>query len=122
MMITLQGCDLQLEVDEVLEAEASLLLHLFAGHTPLGERYLVLHSAGDGDGATWMCAPISERALACVRTGRADLHAAFAHTATGTVDIVRVEADGHCTESLRLCHELRDEDLPPIGSHLRICA
>jgi hypothetical protein len=120
-MNSLQDCDLQLEIDEVLEADLSFFL-IFVGHTPNGERYLVLHSVGDGRSMTWTCAPISERALACVRAGKADLRAAFAHSSTGTVDIVTVESDGHCTESLRLCHELGEADLPPLGSHLRICA
>jgi hypothetical protein len=121
MMNPLPGCSLQLEVDEVLESRQMLPV-LFAGHTPLGERYLVRYSPRDVWTVRWMCAPITERALACVRTGRADLRAAFAHTATGTVEILTVSPDGRCTESLRLCHDLADADLPPIGIHLRLCA
>jgi hypothetical protein len=120
-MNPLQGCDLRLEVDEVLEPGA-MVPTLFAGHGPGGDRYLVLQTAGDGPSATWMCAPISERALSCVRTGQADLRDAFTHTATGTVDIVTVEPNGHWTETLKLCHELADEELPPVGRHLYRCA
>jgi hypothetical protein len=119
-MYPLESCSLHLEVDEVLESNRTLLV-LFSGHTPEGERYLVRHATGEHR-QTWMCAPISERALACVRTGRAELRAAFVHTATGTVDIVTIEPDGHCTESLRLCEELGDGELPPAGSYLGLCA
>jgi hypothetical protein len=120
-MNPLQGCDLHLEVDEVLEPGA-MLPTVFAGHTPAGVRYLVLRAEGNGRTETWMCAPISERALACVRAGRADLRAAFTHTSTGTVDILSIQPDGHWTETLKLCRELVDEELPPVGRHLQLCA
>ena len=121
MMNPMPDGSLQLEVDEVLESQQMLPV-LFAGHTPVGERYLVRYSPGDIWAGTWMCAPITERALACVRTGRAELRAVFAHTATGTVEIFTIEPDGRWSESLRLCHDLVDADLPPIGIHLRLCA
>jgi hypothetical protein len=121
MMNPMPVGSLQLEVDEVLESW-QLLPILFAGHTPRGEHYLVRYTPAGIWTGRWMCAPITERALACVRTGRADLRAVFAHTATGTVEIVTVSPDGRCTESLRLCHDLGDAELPPIGIHLRLCA
>jgi hypothetical protein len=106
-----------LEADEVLEWEADIPT-LFSGHSPDGERYLVRHAARSDHTVIWVCAPISERALACVRTGRAEVRDAFTHTATGGVDILTLGPDGHCTESFKMCAELRDEDLPPAGSHL----
>lgn len=121
MINPMPGNSLQLEVDEVLESRQMLPV-LFAGHTPHGERYLVRYSPCGIWTGTWMCAPITERALACVRTGQAELRAAFAHTATGTVEVVTMELDGTCTESLRLCHDLADADLPPVGIHLLLCA
>jgi hypothetical protein len=111
----------QLEVDEVLQSEDDIPA-LFSGHTPNGEHYLVRHAAGHDRTVIWMFARISERALACVRTGRAELRSAFTHTATGAVDIVNVELDGHCTETFKLCDEILDEDLPPVGTHLPLCA
>ncbi len=113
-----QGCDLQLEIDEVLQ-KGVCLPALFSGHTPAGEHYLVAHATTD---ATWVCAPITERALACVRSGRADLRAAFAHTATGTVDILTVQPDGHWTEVLKLCRDLTDDDLISVETCLPRCA
>ena len=118
-MNPLQGCHLELEVDEMLQCEVVLPL-LFAGHTPRGQHYLVLQVARDDH--SWICAPISERGLTCVRTGQADLHAAFTHTATGAIDLVTVAADGQWTETLKLCRDLADEDLPPVGTHLCLCA
>jgi hypothetical protein len=120
-MNPLQGSALQLEVDEVLESGPTVP-KLFAAHTRSGEHYLVAHASGEDRTGTWMCAPISEFALAFVRNGRAEVRDAFAHSATGAVDIVTIAPDGHCTESVKMCNELRDADLPSVVCHPRSCA
>jgi hypothetical protein len=115
-----QRSSLNMELDEVLDPTAPLP-HLFAGHTPAGQKYLIIQTAGDASTGTWVCAPITERALDCVITGRAELRDVVAHTATGAVDVVTIGLDGRCMESLKMSQELRDEDLPPIGRRL-VCA
>jgi len=120
-MNPLQGSALQLEVDEVLESGPTVP-KLFAAHTRSGEHYLVAHASGEDRTGTWMCAPISEFALAFVRNGRAEVRDAFAHSATGAVDIVTIAPDGRCTESVKMCNELRDADLPSIVCHPQLCA
>jgi hypothetical protein len=112
-----QRSSLQIQLDEVLDARA-LLPHLFSGHTPAGQRYLIIQTSGNEDCGTWMCAPITERALHYVLAGSAQLRDAVAHTATGAVDIVTVSSDGQWCESNKLCRELADEDLPPVGARL----
>jgi hypothetical protein len=109
-----QRSNLRLELDQVLEP-TSPGQRFFAGHSASGQRYVILQTSGDDRAGTWTCAPITERALDFVVTGSAELRDAISHTATGTVDIITVAADGRCTESVRLCSELREEDLPPRG-------
>jgi hypothetical protein len=120
MMNPFQRSSLLLEVDEVLDPTAPLP-QLFAGHTPAGQMYLIIQTAGDESSGTWVCAPITQRALECVLTGRAELRDVVVHTATGAVDLVTIGRDGHCVESCIVSQDLRDEDLPPIGRRL-LCA
>jgi hypothetical protein len=62
---------------------------------------------------------VSDRALACVRSGRAELRDAFVHSATGVVELVTVSTRPgrrpEFRESLRLCRDLTDEELPEAG-------
>jgi hypothetical protein len=74
----------------------------------VGGQYLVIGMSGRS-GPCWLCAPASERAVACVRTGRASAWAVAHHSATGTVDIYRTLRDGSVKESVMLCSQL------PIG-------
>src|ERR1700737_3233876 len=112
-----QQSSLHLELDEVLDPTAPLP-HLFAGHTPTGQKYLIIQTTGDESTGTWVCAPITERALDCVVTGRADLRDVVAHTATGAVDLVTIASDGRCIEYRKMSQELSDDDLPAIGRRL----
>jgi hypothetical protein len=72
-----------------------------------GVQYLVIEVA-DGPGRCWVCAPISDLAVECVRSGRASPWAAAHHSATGTVDIFRELGDGSLEESVVLCSVLPD--------------
>jgi hypothetical protein len=118
----LVGSGLALEVDDVF-ARAGARVDVFSAHDPTGCRYLVAHTRGRGKAGTWLCAPVSERALACVRSGQAELRDAFAHSSTGAVDLVTVSTrpgrrpEFH--ESLRLCCELTDDELPKAGIRFR---
>jgi hypothetical protein len=112
-----QRSSLEIQLDDVLDAGAPLP-HLFSGHTSAGQRYLIIQTSGDEHSGTWMCAPITDRALHHVLIGSAQLRDAVAHTATGAIDIITVTSDGHCLESSRLCRELADEELPPLGARV----
>ena len=90
-----------LEVDDVL-ARRGARLEVFSAHDPDGSRYLVAHTRGHGRAGTWLCAPVTERALACVQSGRAELR--------------------EFEESVRLCAELTDEELPQAGIRVGVSA
>jgi hypothetical protein len=96
-----------LEIDDVLAPG-----QVYAAHDGEG-RYLIAHTSAP----TWLCAPISERALACVVSGRAELRSAFAHSLTGMVERLTVQSSV-CRESVVPCAQLGDEDLPPAGVRL----
>ena len=114
----LGGSGLALEIDDVL-ARSGGRADVFSAHDPEGCRYLVAHTRGRGKGGTWLCAPVTERALACVCSGQAELRDAFAHSATGAVELVTVATrpgrrpEFH--ESVRLCQDLTDDELPGAG-------
>jgi hypothetical protein len=97
-------------VDEELMAD-----DVFAAHDDQDRRYLLAHTSA----ATWLCAPISERALECVASGRAELRAVFAHSATGMVERLTVRNGAVWAESIVPCSVLTDDDLPRPG--VRLC-
>jgi hypothetical protein len=70
-----------------------------------GGQYLVLEITGRA-GPCWVCAPVSDRALDCVRSGRTSPWTVVHHSATGTVDIYRTRLDGSVHESVMLCAAL----------------
>jgi hypothetical protein len=96
-----------LEIDEMLGTD-----EVFAAHDSEGQ-YLIAHTAAP----TWLCAPISERALRCVASGRAELRAAFSHSLTGLVERCTVRASS-LEESVVRCADLTDDELPRAGLHL----
>ena len=113
------GRFLGLELDEVLMADGAEP-QVVSAHTPGGDRYLLAHTGGEGWKGTWLCAVVTDRALDCVAAGRAEVRDAFAHSATGFVDLVTV-GDGRddvVRQTLRLCGELTDEELPEPGLRL----
>jgi hypothetical protein len=70
-----------------------------------GGQYLVIRITGRG-GACWVCAPASDRAVECVRSGFASPWSVVHHSATGTVDVYRSRLDGTVQESVVLCSAL----------------
>jgi len=70
-----------------------------------GGQYLVIEITGRA-GPCWVCAPVSDRALECVRSGRTSPWTVVHHSATGTVDIYRTLLDGSVHESVVLCSAL----------------
>ncbi|MDQ1359596.1 MAG: hypothetical protein QOF20_124 [Acidimicrobiaceae bacterium] len=98
------------EIDEILTPD-----EVFSARDEEGRRYLFAHT----EASTWLCAPISERALSCVASGQAELRAVFAHSSTGMVLRLTVGGMAVCGESLVPCAELLDDELPRPG--VRLC-
>jgi hypothetical protein len=71
----------------------------------VGGQYLVMEMSGRA-GPCWVCAPVTDRALDCVRSGKATPWTVLHHSATGTVDIYRTLLDGSVHESVVLCAAL----------------
>lgn len=71
----------------------------------VGGTYLVVELSG-WSGPCWVCAPVTDRAVECVRQGRVSPWTAVHHSATGTVDIYRTGADGALRCSTVLCSSL----------------
>lgn len=104
-----RGWQAGLEIDEALSPG-----EVYSAHDHQGRRYLIAHTAA----STWLCAPISERALECVVSGRAELRAVFAHTSTGIVERLTI-CDGFvCEDSLLCCSDLTETTLPVAGARL----
>ncbi|HMC39034.1 MAG TPA: hypothetical protein VKI19_05180 [Acidimicrobiales bacterium] len=71
----------------------------------VGGTYLVVELPGFA-GPCWVCAPVTDRALDCVRDGRTSPWTVLHHSATGTVDVYRTAADGSLRCSTMLCAAL----------------
>ncbi len=71
----------------------------------VGWTYLVVEIPGC-TGPLWVCAPVSERAIECVRRGRTSPWTVLHHSVTGTVDVYRTSADGSLRCSTVLCSSL----------------
>lgn len=97
-----------LEIDDVLAPGEVYVAHDSEG------RYLIAQTSAP----TWLCAPISERALACVVSGRAELRSAFVHSLTGMVERLTVQSSSVCQDSVVPCAQLSDQELPPAGVRL----
>lgn len=107
----LAGSSLGLDIDEVLDGPPGTPL-LAIAHTADGQRWAVAVTVDSANARRWLCAPHSDLALQCLRTGRALPSDLFRHTTTGWVMRVTVAADGRTAESVELCDDLHDRDLP----------
>jgi hypothetical protein len=88
----------QLSIQETIPVPEG---HVVVG-VGVGGQYLVVELAGHG-GPCWMCAPVSNRAVDCVRSGQASPWSVLQHSSTGTVEIYETQADGSLDESVVLC-------------------
>jgi hypothetical protein len=105
---------LPMAIDDVLLARPGAPC-VFAGQSPDGRRWLVGLTSDDANARRWLCAPASDLAISCVRSGRAQPADVFRHSGTGAVEVITLEADGRFFQSLRLCAELRDDELSFAG-------
>jgi hypothetical protein len=85
---------------------------LFTGRGPKGQRWLVAQIGESVKARRWLCAPASDLAIRCVLSGRAQPADLFRHSVTGTVEDLTIGADGRWFESIRLCAELGDSEVP----------
>ncbi|MDP9072995.1 MAG: hypothetical protein M3N98_02270 [Actinomycetota bacterium] len=98
------------------EVDADLMEgDVLSAHDRRGARYLLAHTSA----YTWLCALVSELTLHRVASGEADLRDVFTRTATGLVERIVVRDSVVCDESLLLCRELADDELPRPG--VRLC-
>jgi hypothetical protein len=88
---------------------------LYAAHNAAGQGWLVVLTRDQQSVRTWLCAPASDRAISCVREGRARPTDLFRHSATGSVELVTAHADGHVEASIRLCADLDDAELEQVA-------
>jgi hypothetical protein len=109
-VLLFRGWQTDVEIDAELMAE-----DVFSAHDRQGMRFVLAHTAD----STWLCAPITERALECVASGQAELRAVFAHSSTGMVERLTVRRGVVCEESLVPCASLNDDVLPRPG--VRLC-
>ena len=108
------------EIDDVLDWHhgASLMV----GHDLSGRRYLAVLVSSTPAHRCWLVAAISPVALSCVLAGRAELRDVFRHTPTGFVETFTVDRSGRASQSVRLCAELSEDDLPVAGRRLALAA
>ena len=78
--------------------------------TGVGGDYLVIEIPAHA-GPCWVCAPVTERAIDCVRDGLTSPWTVLHHSRTGTVDVYRTSANGSIHASVVLCSQL--PALPP---------
>jgi hypothetical protein len=107
----LAGSSLPLDIDEVLVSRAGAP-QLFSGHNGDGQSWLVGLIDESLQHHRWLCAPASDVALGCVRSGRAAPADVFRHSSTGMVEVITVGADGQFSESMRLCADLHEDEVP----------
>jgi hypothetical protein len=105
------GCPLPYDVENVIEGTAGAP-SLFTGRGPKGQRWLVAQVGKSAKARRWLCAPASDLAIRCVLSGRAQPADLFRHSVTGAVEDITVGADGRWFESIRLCDELSDSEVP----------
>jgi hypothetical protein len=102
-----------LRIDDVFVTSPSAP-RLYAGHDAAGQGWLVALIDDGRNARRWLCAPASDLAIGCVRSGRARPADLFRHSATGSVEMITAYSDGHISESVRLCAELDEKELPPV--------
>jgi hypothetical protein len=115
-VLTFFGYDLELVVDTVLDGRDGPTL--WSGIDNEGGYWLIVEADPDPRHPAWLCAPISAPALRAIRSGRATPRDAFCHSATGTVELVRIE-DGHAVPDQCLrCEDVPEQLLPRADWHL----
>lgn len=104
-MLKFCGFDLELNVDGILQRTGDHLTVLSASDFH-AEPWLIVEAGSDAYLTSWVCAPVSRRAVELVAKGRAGAADAVKHSRTGWVEIVRI-VDGRAVPDERIaCSDL----------------
>ena len=103
----------KLEIVEVYEYYDQPVL--YSCKNAMGHFYLVVAADEDDQYLTWLCAAVSTDRLNRIRSGRVDLHDAFAHPESGYVVQVKVPYDEHASVQVDFIQSnLIPEDMLPV--------
>jgi hypothetical protein len=106
------GFEIELVVDAVLNRD-DRGTRLCSAHDRTAQQWLIVKVNDEPDDLAWLCVPVSERAIEAILTGRGSLRDAIRHSATGTVDLVRVEHGRAMPDRCLLCPSIPEHLLPP---------
>jgi hypothetical protein len=109
-VLTFCGSDIELVVDTVLVRGDWPELCCARDFT--GVHWLVVQVDDDPVHLAWLCAPISERALHAVTSGRATPRDAVSHSATGIVELVTIDNGRAVPDQSLLCASIPEHLLP----------
>ena len=103
----------KLEIVEVYEYYDQPVL--YSCKNAMGHFYLVVAADEDDRHLTWLCAAVSIERLDCIRSGKVDLHDAFAHPESAYVVQVKVPYNEHASVQVNLIQSNRiPEDMLPV--------
>ena len=119
-MLRFCGFDLELFVEDVLARRDGPTVCVASD--PTGCRWLIVQVDDDPIHQAWLCAQVSERAMQAVLSGRAAPSDALRHSATGTVELVRVDHDRAVPDTCLLCGQIREYLPAPADWHLALAA
>jgi hypothetical protein len=117
-MLTFYGSDLELSVESVLVRSSSY--KACAGRDASGRLWLIVHVDDSPERLTWICAPISERALSAVIDGRCSLADALRHSRTGTAELAVIEHGHTLPDRCLLASELPQSALSRVDWRLPV--
>jgi hypothetical protein len=106
------GFEIELVVEAVLVRD-DRGTRVCSAHDCTAQQWLIVKVSDEPAELAWLCAPVSERAIEAVLTGRGSLRDAIRHSATGTVDLVRVEHGQAVPDRCLLCPTIPEYLLPP---------
>jgi hypothetical protein len=107
------GFDIELVVEAVIVRD-DRGTRVCSAHDCTGQQWLIVKVSDEPDDLAWLCVPVS--AIEAVLTGRGSLRDAIRHSATGTVDLVRVEHGRAVPDRCLLCPSIPDYLLPASNS------
>jgi hypothetical protein len=115
-MLTFCGYDLELVIDQVLSRCDGP--NLCSARDAGGGQWLILQVDEAPDHLTWLCAPLTARAMQAV-VERPEISVdAVRHSSTGVVELVRIENGRALRDSCILCAELSEKWLSSFGHAL----
>ena len=108
----------KLEIVEVYEYYDQPVL--YSCKNAMGHFYLVVAADEDDQYLTWLCAAVSTERLNRIRSGKVDLHDAFAHPESAHVVQVKVPYDEHASVKVDFIQSnlIPDDMLPVPGECL----